>query len=450
MQQRQSDRPHWATLLAYAAPSLPLAGLGLPLVVHLPTYYAREIGLPLAAVGTAFLMVRLIDVVFDPLIGWAMDRTRTRLGRFRPWLIASTPVLMLAAAMLFFARPGVELSYLWLWLLVGYLGFSMGSLSQTAWGAVISPDYDQRSRIYAFWQAGNVVGMLLILALPPLLALGFKAGHTAGIQAMGWFIIILMPLAAALACWRVGEPVKASVHQGKLSDYLRLFRFPAVRNLLIADLLLGWAPAITGTLFLFYFDQIKGVPQDEAGLYLLVYFVSGLIGAPLWAMLATRIGKHRALAVVCGVIVLSLLILMAVPFSSLPLGIGIMLLGGLPFSGGALLLRAMLADVGDEVRLVGGVDRTGLLYSIFTGTRKIADMLAVLTFSVLAWLGFSATAATNSPEALTGLQLLFVGLPSLLAVLAALVVLRYPLNHERHSEIRAELERRSALPASAS
>ncbi len=444
---RQSDRPGWATLLAYASPSLPLAGLGLPLVVHLPTYYAREIGLPLAAVGSAFLMVRLIDVVFDPLIGWGMDRTRTRLGRFRPWLIAATPVLMLASAMLFFARPGVDLGYLWLWLLVGYLGFSMGSLSQTAWGAVLSPDYDQRSRIYGFWQAGNVVGMLLILALPPLLELGFKAGHAAGIHAMGLFVVILMPITVALAAWRVGEPIKASQHQGRLSDYLGLFRFPAVRNLLISDLLLGWAPAITGALFLFYFDQIKGVPQDKAGLYLLIYFFSGLLGAPLWAWLASRMGKHKALAVVCGVIVLSLLILMAVPFTNLPLGIGIMLLGGLPFSGGALLLRAMLADVGDEIRLAGGVDRTGLLYSIFTGTRKIADMLAIMTFMALAWLGFDPKAAGNSPEALAGLQLLFIGLPCLLAVLAAIVVLRYPLTHERHAEIRAELERRGPQPA---
>jgi Na+/melibiose symporter-like transporter len=416
--------------------------------VHLPTYYAREIGLPLAAVSSAFLLVRLVDVLFDPVIGWAMDRTRTRLGRFRPWLIAATPVLMLAAAMLFFAKPGAGESYLWLWLLVGYLGFSMGSLSQTAWGAVLSPDYDQRSRIYGFWQAGNVVGMLMILALPPLLELGFKAGHSTGIHAMGLFVVILMPLTVALACWRVGEPVKASVHQGKLSDYLALFRFPAVRNLLVSDLLLGWAPAITGTLFLFYFDQIKGVPQAKAGLYLLVYFVSGLIGAPLWAWLALKMGKHRALTVVCAVIVLSLLILMVTPFTSLPLGIAIMLLGGLPFSGGALLLRAMLADVGDEIRLASGVDRTGLLYSIFTGTRKIADMLAILTFMVLAWLGFDPKAAGNSAEALTGLQLLFIGLPSLLAVLAAFVVLRYPLTAARHAEIRAELERRGPLPAS--
>jgi Na+/melibiose symporter-like transporter len=434
------ERPRWATLLAYASPSLPLAGLGLPLVVHLPTYYAREIGLPLAVVGSAFLMVRLIDVMFDPLIGWGMDRTRTRLGRFRPWLIAATPILMGAAAMLFFARPGVDIAYLWLWLLVGYLGFSMASLSQTAWGAVLSPDYDQRSRIYGFWQAGNVVGMLLILALPPLMELGLKAPHAAGVHAMGWFIIALMPLTVALAVWRVGEPVKASAHDGRLSDYLGLFRFPAVRNLLISDLLLGWAPAITGALFLFYFDQIKGVPEGKAGLYLLVYFFSGLLGAPLWTGLALKFGKHRARAMVCGVIVVSMLILMVTPFTSLPLGIAIMLLGGLPFSGGALLLRAMLADVGDEIRLATGVDRTGLLYSIFTGTRKIADMLAILTFLVLAKLGFDPKAAGNSADSLLGLQLLFIGLPCVLAVAAAFVVLRYPLDARRHAEIRAGLD----------
>jgi Na+/melibiose symporter-like transporter len=445
----QRDRPGWVTLLSYASPSLPLAGLGLPLVVHLPTYYAREIGLPLAAIGTAFLMVRLIDIFFDPLIGWAMDRTRTRLGRFRPWLIAATPILMVAAAMLFFARPGAPLGYLWLWLLVGYAGFSMASLSQTAWGAVLSPEYNQRSRIYGFWQAGNVIGMLLVLALPPLLELGFKAPHATGIHAMGWFIIILMPLTVALAAWRVGEPVKASAvaHKGGLKDYLGLFRFPAVRNLLVADLLLGWAPAITGTLFLFYFDQIKGVPEAKAGLYLLVYFIAGLLGAPLWTALALKVGKHKALALVCAVIVLSLLVMMVTPFSSLGLGIGIMLLGGLPFSGGALLLRAMLADVGDEVRLVTGVDRTGLLYSIFTGTRKIADMLAILTFLVLARLGFDPNTAGNSAQSLLGLQVLFIGLPSLLAVAAALVVLRYPLDARRHAEIRAALDARASAEA---
>src|ERR1051325_10178534 len=82
-------RPSAASLAFFAGPCLPLAGIGLPLVVHLPTYYARDIGLPLSAVGLAFLLVRMVDIGVDPVIGALMDRTRTRLGRFRPWLIAA-------------------------------------------------------------------------------------------------------------------------------------------------------------------------------------------------------------------------------------------------------------------------------------------------------------------------------------------------------------------------
>jgi GPH family glycoside/pentoside/hexuronide:cation symporter len=107
------------------------------------------------------------------------------------------------------------------WLVVCYAGYSMAVLSHTAWGAVLSPDYQQRSRIYGWWQAGNVVGMILVLLLPPMLAMVFKGDHAAGIQAMGWFIIILLPLTFLLAIGVVGEtnvpPVK---HEAGLRQYL--------------------------------------------------------------------------------------------------------------------------------------------------------------------------------------------------------------------------------------
>ena len=176
------------------------------MVVHLPSYYAGHLGLPLSAVGLAFTFVRLIDIGFDPLLGGLMDRTRSRLGRFRVWLILSAPILMLAAWMLFMAEPGVGPVHLWIWLAVVYVGFSMGSLAQTAWAAVLSPDYNERSRIYGWWQTGNVLGIILVLLLPPILSLGFHAGEEAGVKAMGWFVILLLPVTIALACWRVGEP----------------------------------------------------------------------------------------------------------------------------------------------------------------------------------------------------------------------------------------------------
>jgi len=430
------------TLAAFVGPCLPLAGFGLPLTIHLPTFYARDLGLPLSAVGLAFLLVRLADIGLDPALGALMDRTRTRLGRFRPWLIASVPVLMTASALLFMARPGVGPAYLWAALVIGYAGFSMGSLSQQAWAAALSPDYDGRSRVYGWWQAGNVLGMLLILLTPAVVQLGLHGGRVEGVRAMGWLLILALPVTVAVACRLVPDPCPPPGRQrpAALGDYLGLLRRRSVASLMAADLLLGWAPGITGALFLFYFDQIKHVPDAQANLMLLAYFVAALLGAPLWSWLATRVGKHRALALNALSIVASLAVVWLTPLASPLVGFPVMALAGLPYSGGSLLLRAMLADVGDELRLETGADRTGLLYAVLTGTTKIGSALALLTFVILDALGFDAQAAHNSPAALAGLQALFVGLPALLSAAAALAIMTYPLDARRHAEIRAALE----------
>lgn len=430
-----------ASLAFFAGPCLPLAGIGLPLVVHLPTYYARDIGLPLSAVGLAFLLVRMVDIGVDPVIGALMDRTRSRLGRFRPWLIAATPVLMAAAALLFMARPGVGMAYLWFGLVIAYAGFSMGSLSQQAWASALSPDYDERSRVYGWWQGANVLGILLVLVLPPLIEIAFKGTRPQGVQAMGWFVVLLMPVTTALAVWKVGEPAPeaAGRHATRLRDYLELLRNPSVVRLMTADLLLGWGPGLTGGLFLFYFEQVKRVSEARTNILLLVYFMAAVFGASIWSALAVRIGKHRALAVGAVSFAAVLLVLLVMPMSNFPLAIGMMAVAGVPYSAASLLLRAMLADVGDELKLQTGVERTGLLYSVLTATTKIGTALALLSFVVLDALHFDATAQTNSPEALAGLTALFVGAPSVLALLAAVVIMGYRLDARRHAEIRAAL-----------
>ena len=443
-----SGRPRPSVLAAFIGPCLPLAGIGLPLVIHLPTYYARDLGLPLAQVGLAFLLVRLVDIGVDPVLGALMDRTGGRFGRFRPWLVASAPVLMVASLLLFMARPGVSAAYLWGALVIAYLGFSMGSLSQQAWASALSPDYDQRSRIYGWWQTGNVLGMLMILVLPPAVEIALKGSRAEGVQAMGWFILILLPLTIGFAVWRVGEPPPESGvgRLPRIGDYLQLVRNRSIARLMLADLLMGWAPGITGALFLFYFDQVKRVPETEANVLLLIYFVAAMAGAPLWSWLAVRIGKHRALACNALAVLFSLLLVMAVPMSSAPVTVLVMALAGLPYSGASLLLRAMLADVGDELRLATGVDRTGLLYALLTSTTKVGSALALTTFVMLEALGFQAQARHNSPEAVAGLQAMFVGLPALLSLLSAGVILGYRLDSHRHAEIRIALARERERP----
>lgn len=437
-----------AVLAAYASPTLPLAGLGLPLVVYLPEYYVSELGLSLSVVGMAFLLVRLADIVLDPILGGLMDRTRSKWGRFRPWLAASVPLLMAASYALFMAKPGIGPVFLWAWLIVVYIGFSMAVLAQTAWGAVLSPDYQQRSRIYGFWSAGNVVGMILVLLLPPLVAFAFKGDHAAGVRAMGWFIIVLMPLTALLAGVVVGEPpAPAQRHEAGLKQYLGLLKSSTVQKLLVADLLMGLAPGIGGALFFFFFERIKGIPKDQAGILLLVYFVAALAGAPLWPWIAKTMGKHTSLAI-AGVMYAVFQVAAVITPSGINLfGVAVLVLAGLPYSAAPLLVRSMMADIGDEERLNTGVDRTGLLYAIVNGTVKLGFALAIGVFLVLEKLGFDPKIPSAQGD--TALIVLYTVVPAALGVLVSVIIVRYPLDAKRHAEIRAQLGARDAAQAHA-
>ncbi|MEJ2814635.1 MFS transporter [Caulobacter sp. CCG-8] len=438
-----SERRSSWTLAAFAAPCLPLAALGLPLVVYLPEYYVSDLGLSLSMVGSAFLLVRVADIILDPILGGLMDTTRTRLGRFRPWLLAAAPVLMLAAYFLFMAKPGIGPLYLWGWLVVCYVGYSMAVLSHTAWGAVLSPDYQQRSRVYGWWSAGNVVGMILVLLLPPLLAIVFKGDHAAGIQAMGWLIIALLPLTFLLASAVVGEtnvpPVR---HQAGLKQYLGLIKRPSVQILLFADLLMGLAPGIAGALFFFFFERIKGFDKGEAGVLLLIYFVAALGGSPIWPLLAKKIGKHKALAVAALIYAFVQFATVFTPSGMSVIGTLILVLAGLPYSAAPLLVRSMMADLGDEERLVSGVDRTGLLYAVVNGTVKLGYALAIGVFIVLGKLGFDPKVPSAQGD--TALIALYAVAPAVLGLLVCAVILRYPLDATAHAEIRRQLDERDA------
>ena len=440
-----APRSAW-TLAAWTLPCLPMAGLGLPLIVYLPAYYASDLGLSLATVGATFMLVRILDMAFDPFIGGVMDATRSALGRFRLWFLISVPILAAAAYMLFMAKPGVTSGYLLFWLLVVYAGASISTLSQVAWGAVLSPDYDQRSRIYGWWQAGNVVGMILVLALPAALPLIGIADHAAGVAAMGWFIVILTPITIGVAVWRVPEPdvVTAAVRPG-MKAYLDLFRRPNVVRLLIADFLVGAGPAIAGGLFFFFMERAKGFDRGQASLLLLIYFIGGLAGAPLWAWLATLWGKHRALALSNLIYAAMMLCALMIPSGDILVAGVLMFLIGVPYAAGGFLLRAMMADVGDEERLQGGIDRTGLLYALLSGTVKISGAVAVgVGFEVLHAFGFDPADAGGS-GGLDALRFLFVAAPALLSIACAWLVLNFPLTQARHAEIRRLLAERDAL-----
>lgn len=435
------------TLAAFAAPCLPLAAFGLPLTITLPTFYAEHLGLGVSLTGFAWLLIRLCDIAFDPVFGTVLDRTNWRLGRFKSWFAIGTPILMVAVWMLFMAEPGVGPFYLFFWLGVVYVGYSITVLSHTAWASTLSSQYHERSRVYGFWQTGNVVGMITILALPLVLGLLKMPGRETGfVNQQGLYIVVLAPLMIALALWRVEEPRPdhdAQAPKTQLTDYFRMLARPTVQRVLIADLLMGLAPGVAGTLFFFYFIRVKGFDRLESAALLLIYFVAAIFGAVLWTRLAKQFGKAKTLQISCVVYAAVQFLVVFLPAGNFLLAVPFLIAAGIPYSAASFLLRSMMADINDEERLTTGKDRTGLLFAILTGTVKIGSALAATSFIALGALGFSAEHPAQSSEMGTlGLQAMYAVVPGVIGLLAALTMVRYPLTEERHAEIRRQLDER--------
>jgi Na+/melibiose symporter-like transporter len=436
-----------STTFAFAGANLPVMAVTLAISVYLPKYFASNIGVSLTAVGGAFAMVRLIDIPLDPLLGMAMDRTRSRIGRYRLWMLIGTPILLVSIHRLFLPPPGVSVGYLTGWLLTLYLGFSIIVLAHSAWASRLSTTYDDRTRLFAAMTAAGVAGQACVLLAPlALKALGHS--ETAGVQSMGWFIIAATPAAVALMLWRTPEhsaPRGAEPHF-RLKDYAALVTQPDMARILLADLCLALGPGCMSALYLFFFTSSRGFTTSQASVLLLIYILTGFVGAPALGELATRIGKHRATIVACVGFGAMMLTLMAIPQGDMLVATIVMLGFGFFGAGFTALIRAMVADVSDLIRLEQGQERAGLLFALTTLTTKVAGALSIfLTYQLLARIGFDARAgAVNTREAVRAMELVYLITPTSFVLLGGACFIGYRLTAARHAAIRRELDLRDA------
>jgi Na+/melibiose symporter-like transporter len=315
---------------------------------------------------------------------------------------------------------------------------------------VLAPQYDERSRLYGWWQAANIVGVLIALFIPTIVLQLHWGTYEDGVRAMGWFILISLPLTLLTAVLLAPEPqtVRQQPH-GALKAWIALIVRPVVRKVLWCDLLLGVAPGITGALLFFYFESIKGFDRGQSQIFMVLYFVAGLIAAPFWSWLAVKVGKDRALQIASYAFAILYALVGFLPAGNFTITAIGLFIAGLPYAAGLLLTRAMMADVADEVRLDTSEDRTGLLFSFLSLTTKLGYAISVGVLIILGRVGFDeAPGAANSSLALTTLQILFLAVPTVLLAASAFVLNRYPLGAARHAEVRASLEARDAEAAS--
>ncbi len=420
--------------------------MGLPLAVYLPPFYAEEVGLGAVAAGTVFMLTRFLDIFLDPVMGVLSDRTRTPWGRRRIWMLMSVPIMCVAAWLVFMPVAGSSFETAALSIFLLFVGWTMLTITHLAWGGELSPDYHERARVTASREAAYLVGMITVLVLPIIIQQrgGDKFEQ---IAAMGWFVIITLPLGVLLACLFVKEDDRPAEPHVPLYEGLKaIANNTPLRYVLIADLVAGISGGLVATLFLYVAIVGLGLGQ-QAYTLLLIYFGMGVLFIPPIVWLARKIGKHQTLILHCLYNAFFLPFFWFLPHGEFWPAAALFAVLGANMAAGAFLFRAIMADVADHDHVETGQARQGVYFALLALTNKLGYSLAVgLALYALAYLGVTMK-GPNTEFGTAGLMLLYVIPAALINVFIGLLMLNFPLGEEQQKELRRILEERGAAGA---
>jgi Na+/melibiose symporter-like transporter len=287
-------------VFAYVLPTVAAGTVLAPITAILPSLYAKYAQVSLTALGSLFVLARVIDAVSDPLIGYWSDKTRSaRFGR-KPWVIAGALLTSVSVWFLFRIPPGAGIGYFAAWSLIFYLGYTMHEVPHMAWGSEITPDYEQRARLFSLRSMADTTGGFIYTLLPLGL---FYLGVTRSTQytpdifhRLGYAVLLLFPLMIFIAArWAPAGNVPATAH-GNLRGLLKgVLKNPPLLRFLGAYVVAGAGSGIFAALFFPYFDSYLHI-GDKVPHLLLTAMVAQFISQPFWARVVALIGKHRCWA----------------------------------------------------------------------------------------------------------------------------------------------------------
>ena len=434
-------------LLGYGLFGFPLALVALPIYVYLPQFYSLRFDLSLAAIGSVLLLTRLADAMFDPLLGiWidspVLDNQTAQaeavigaagLRYVRPLLLALP--LLIAGFIGLFHPPAFAVAGPLLWFcaasLVVYFGFSLATIAYQSWGAALSRQIGQRTRVTAARESCGLLGVITAAALP----------GTLGLAALSWVFVFSLMAGAIILLASAPRPALTILPPAetddaaavalslngqtlwmRLSRPLRNRRFRWLFSIFIVN---GIAAAIPATLFLFFAEDKLRLGQ-YAGLFLVLYFAAAALSMPLWSALAKRRGEAHAW--LCG-----MLLAIAAFAWAYTLGPGqmmafaaICIVSGAAFGADlalpAALLTAVIGTAGDGGR------REASYFGLWNWASKINLALAAgIALPLLQALGYQQGSSSEGSAGMQALSLSYAVLPCILKLIAAGLLWRAPL-----------------------
>ncbi|MBT5170332.1 MAG: MFS transporter [Opitutales bacterium] len=422
--------------------------------IFLLYYYTDIFGLTPAAVGTMFIVTKVVDAVSDPVMGLIADRTNSRWGKFRPYLLwAAVPYGIMGYAM--FANPDFtyagKLVYAYATYTFMMLAYTTINIPYSALMGVISPSSAERTKVASFrficaFGAAWLIGTF-VTPLKNILGGGDEAnGFRLTMMIFAVISIGLFWVTFATTKERVKTPQKDS---NLKSDFGALMSNGPWMALFLAAIFTLMNLAVRNGAIIYYFKYYVG--DDGSPIFLIfdktaVFMSSGLFamiaGVAFTKFLSNRFGKRNLLIALSSMNAVLIAAFFFIPPQQYGLMIFVNCIGAFISGPTPALVWAMYADCADYGEWKTGRRTTALIFSALQFAQKMGLAVgAGVSGFILALFGFVANTA-QSDSSMLGIRLMFSLFPALLAILGIVAVVFYRLSEEQVSEIEIELEKR--------
>ncbi|MDD2551596.1 MAG: MFS transporter [Dysgonamonadaceae bacterium] len=434
---------------------------------YLMIFYTDVFGLPAAVVGTMFLFTRIWDSLSDPVMGVIADRTTTRWGKFRPYILwGALPFGIIGV--LTFTTPSLDLTGKIIYAYVTYslmMGiYTVVNVPYASLLGVMSPNPKDRNTLATFRMSfayiGSFVALLLFMPIVNLFSGGStdiaaqQKGWTMGVGIIAVICVVLFVLTFALTRERV-KPIKEK--QAKLKEDLKdLAKNKPWWILLGAGIAALVFNSIRDGATVYYFKyyiveeaytniSLFGFSFLLSGLYLAIGQAANIVGVVLAAPVSNRIGKKNTY--LGAMITASILSVIFFWFNKEQLALIFVFQVLISICAGSIfpLLWSMYADCTDYSELKSGNRATGLIFSSSSMSQKFGWAIgSALTGWLLAYYGFQANQA-QSLETLNGIKMFMSILPAVGTALSVIFISMYPLSEKKMEAIVSQLEVRRNL-----
>jgi Na+/melibiose symporter-like transporter len=437
-------RASWTTVLAYGAPIFALSAPFFVVQFYLLNYGTDVLGIGPAVMGGILALSRVWDAISDPVAGTLSDRTRTRLGRRRPWMLAAAPACGLFYIAVWSPPSGLSSHALQAWILVALLlyvtAFTAWMIPHLALGAELSEDYHERSRIFGVrslsWGIGvflSFVGMQIIsTATAPRAA---ASTLSRALLLPTTLLLLLTPLLVRERTDRAWAKPRTAFR-----TWVDVFRNSSGRRLLAVWGLDQTAFAVQGVLAPFFIVYILKRP-DLIGIIPLAFFIPSTLTVPIWIAASRRLGKRETSMIAMALAGIGFGGTWLVGENDLLLDVLVLVLAGAGSACVTTLGPSMLADVIDEDELETGERKDGVYASAWLFTIKTANAAVALVVGFALDVSGFVAGQELVPVANITLRGIVAWMP-LAAFAGGVFLLRsYTLDESGHGRIRRELVR---------